>query len=162
MRHVLLTVAVALVLAGCGQDSGGSASASTSGTERDYSEPMPRWYDVSQVRQGAEIYTAECAECHGKKAQGAADWQEPLPNGAYPPPPLNGDGHGWHHPLPALFYVVKNGSPGGKGNMPAWGKELSDDEILATIAWFQSRWPEKVYRQWVRIDHRARKQNGPG
>lgn len=160
MRSALLLAVCALVLAGCGEGSSGSASASA--TERSHSDPMPRWYDFSQVRQGAEIFAAKCAQCHGQRAQGAANWQQRLPNGAYPAPPLNGDGHGWHHPLPALFYVVKEGSPGGQGTMPAWGQELSDDEILATIAWFQSRWPEKVYRQWVQIDHRARRQNGSG
>lgn len=162
MRQAFLIAIVPLVLAGCGEDPGGNASASTSGPERSASDPMPRWYDFSQVQQGAQIYASKCAECHGQKAQGAPDWQEPLPNGAYPPPPLNGTGHGWHHPLPALFHVVKNGSPGNQGTMPAWGKELSDDEILATIAWFQSRWPEKVYRQWVQIDHRARRENDSG
>ena len=160
MRYIVLIAAFSLVLGGCGE--GTERNTPASGPDSTSSDPMPRWYDFSQVRQGAQIYASKCAECHGQKAQGAANWQEPLPNGAYPPPPLNGTGHGWHHPLPVLFHVVKNGSPGGQGNMPAWEAELSDEEILATIAWFQSRWSEEVYRQWVQIDRRARTENGSG
>jgi mono/diheme cytochrome c family protein len=55
-----------------------------------------------------------------------------------------------------LFQVVKNGSPGGQGNMPAWGEKLNDEEIVAVIAWFQSKWPEQIYDVWQRRELASR------
>ena len=78
-------------------------------------------------------------------------------DGKYPPPPLNGTGHAWHHPLNMLFYTVKNGSPGGQGNMPAWKDKLTDGEIVAAIAWFQSRWNDEIYQAWAQRDLASRK-----
>ena len=33
--------------------------------------------------------------------------------------------------------------------MPAWRGKLSDGEILAVIAWFQTHWPEEAYGAWT-------------
>ena len=91
------------------------------------------------------------------QAEGAPNWRKSGPDGKYPAPPLNGTGHGWHHPLSILFQVIKKGSPGGQGNMPAWQGKLSDDEIIATIAWFQTKWSPEIYQNWVERDAAARK-----
>ena len=110
--------------------------------------PIQRWYEPRQVDTGARVFQQNCAVCHGKQGEGAPAWRESGPDGTYPPPPLNGTGHAWHHPLRMLYQVVKNGSPGGQGNMPAWGEKLNDEEIVAVIAWFQSQWPEQIYDAW--------------
>lgn len=75
----------------------------------------------------------------------------------YPPPPLNGTGHDWHHPKAALVQVIQNGSPGAKGNMPAWKDKLNDQEIKDVVAWFQSLWPPEVRTVWERIDRDSRR-----
>lgn len=33
--------------------------------------------------------------------------------------------------------------------MPAWKDKLSDDEMTAAIAWFQSKWPDEIYNAWM-------------
>ena len=40
--------------------------------------------------------------------------------------------------------------------MPAWAGKLSDAEIVDTIAWFQSKWPEQVYDAWYKLDQQSR------
>lgn len=112
-------------------------------------EPLKRWYAFQHVSQGGKVYQENCASCHGKLGEGGPDWKKVGSDGKYPAPPLNGTGHAWHHPLKMLLHVVKNGSPGGQGNMPAWGEKLSDDEMIAAIAWFQSRWPDQIFRAWM-------------
>lgn len=112
--------------------------------------------DTAQVARGKQIFETNCAACHGAGAEGAPNWRQLGADGRYPPPPLNGTGHAWHHPYNALVYVIKNGSPGGQGNMPAWGGKLSDSEIADTIAWFQSLWPKEVYQAWLRIDTQSK------
>lgn len=162
MHRLLLIACTTLPLIGC--DSGNQAGngIALASTHTMANTATPRWYSTAQVRQGEALYARYCAECHGPAAQGAPDWRQPGPDGKYPPPPLNGTGHGWHHPLGMLRYVIRNGSPGGQGNMPAWGGKLDEEEILAVIAWFQSRWPEQAYANWSRIDARARSRRVEG
>lgn len=138
----LMLVASAIALAGC--DSGAQAVAAKS-----------RGATAQKVAEGERLYQANCAECHGKAAQGAFDWRRRLPDGSFPPPPLNGSGHAWHHPKPMLHNVIKHGSPGG-GKMPAWKDKLNDAQIEAVIAWFQSLWPEPIYEAWAERDARAK------
>lgn len=112
-----------------------------------------RVHDVAKVAQGSELYGRFCTECHGIRAEGAPDWRQVDATGAYPPPPLNGSGHAWHHPRAMLHTMIKHGSPRDDqgrslGNMPAWQGKLSDAEIDAIIEWFQSLWPDQVYAIW--------------
>jgi len=135
-----------------------SPSSSTVSRDRVPAEPVERWYAFQHVSQGAKVFQENCAVCHGKQAEGAPDWRKVGPDGKYPAPPLNGTGHGWHHLLRVLFQVVKKGSPGGQGGMPAWGEKLSDDEIIAAIAWFQSKWPDQIYAAWTQRELASRSQ----
>ncbi len=109
-----------------------------------------RWYSVEQVSAGAEVFAAHCAECHGDAAQGTvADWRERLLDGSFPPPPLNGSAHAWHHPLPVLLQVINEGGIALGGRMPAFGEALAEDDKLAAIAWFQDFWSDETYSQWL-------------
>ncbi|MFM1892816.1 MAG: hypothetical protein RLZ44_1893 [Pseudomonadota bacterium] len=111
-------------------------------------EALERWYRPEHAALGAGLYRQHCASCHGPAAEGAPGWQQPGPDGRYPPPPLNGSAHAWHHPLKALYHTITRG----QGNMPAWGGRLSRAEVLAIIAWFQSLWPDEIYAAWQRMD----------
>lgn len=119
-------------------------------------KPVERWYSFQHVSQGGKVFQENCAACHGNQGEGAPEWQQVGADGKYPAPPLNGAGHAWHHPLKMLFHVVKNGSPGGQGGMPAWGEKLSNDEMIAAIAWFQSKWPEQIYSAWIQRELASR------
>ncbi len=50
-----------------------------------------------------QAFTANCAECHGGAGQGHPDWQVANADGTLNPPPLNGDGHTWHHSM--VFFI---------------------------------------------------------
>ena len=135
MKKTALLVSVFL-LASCSDESGINPD---------------RWYTQEMVQQGKTIYQQNCAQCHGESAQGALDWRTPDSGGRYLPPPLNGSGHAWHHPLPQLRDVIKNGrGPDTPSDMPAWKAKLSDSEIDSVIAWFQSHWPDEIYQAWNR------------
>ena len=159
----------ALILAGCGDDApaagdapagvqssaGGAASApppQTAGAQASGA----RWFDAEQVARGAAIYAQNCAVCHGDNAQGTPDWRQRDASGKFPPPPLDGSAHAWHHPFRALGVQIKFGAPGGQGAMPGFADRLSDQQILDTIAWFQSKWPDEVYAGWLEIEMRSR------
>ena len=121
-------------------------------------EGSERWYDQSRIESGKSSYAENCASCHGARGEATPDWRSREADGTFPPPPLNGTAHTWHHPFRVLAQQIKFGAPGGMGKMPAFRGSLTDEEIIDVIAWFQSLWPEEIYTQWWRIQQRASKQ----
>jgi mono/diheme cytochrome c family protein len=129
-----------LVLAGVG------STLAACDVENDSTE---HWYSQDQVLKGAAIFAANCAACHGNRAQGlVADWQRHQPDGSLPPPPLNGSAHAWHHALPLLIEIVQKGGALYNGKMPGFEDRLSEEQQLASIAWFQSLWSDEIYSLW--------------
>jgi len=114
-----------------------------------------RWYDQSRIDSGGKVYAANCAVCHGVRGEAAPDWRRREPDGSFPPPPLNGTAHTWHHPFGILARQIKFGAPGGGGKMPLFRGKLTDEEIINVIAWFQSLWPDDIYAQWWAIQRQS-------
>ncbi|MDH3714033.1 MAG: cytochrome c [Gammaproteobacteria bacterium] len=105
--------------------------------------------DPQILAEGRQVFQQHCAVCHGSKAQGLVeDWKKPGADGKYPPPPLNGTAHAWHHPLSQLSRVVKDGTARLGGNMPGWGNTLSDSQIENSLHYVISLWPEEIFRGW--------------
>jgi len=107
--------------------------------------------DQTLVMQGKVIYANNCAACHGASLQGQPSWRERMPSGKLPAPPHDKTGHTWHHPDAMLVDMVKNGlvpgktaPPGYVSDMPAYSDILSDQEIIAVLAYIKSSWPPKV------------------
>ena len=119
-------------------------------------ETVPgRWYTAAQVEAGGPLYQAYCAACHAADGSATEDWRTLDANGNYPPPPLNGTAHTWHHPLAVLSSTIAEGGAEFGGVMPGFGAVLSEDDRLAIIAWFQSLWSDDIYRRWAEIDART-------
>ncbi|MCH7493777.1 cytochrome c [bacterium] len=102
---------------------------------------------------GADLYAANCAQCHGGRAEGQDSIR---PGGGYAAdgaplaPALNGLGHTYHHAPQHLFGVIKDGSPLPGSTMEGWADELTDREIRAVMAWFRSLWPDDVEARYSR------------
>ena len=85
---------------------------------------------------------------------GQPNWHIPNEVGVLPAPPLNGDGHTWHHSDGFLYRYVKNGGkiletpslPDFKSGMPAFGEQLSHEEIVAVLTYVKSLWGDKTSR----------------
>jgi mono/diheme cytochrome c family protein len=107
-----------------------------------------RWYDNKLVASGSQLFQQNCAVCHGANAEGTKEWKKTDSSGHYPPPPLNGSAHAWHHSIPHLARSIKEGGSQLGGVMPGFGGQLDDQQILALIAYFQSKWPDETYRAW--------------
>lgn len=117
--------------------------------------------DPGQVAQGAALYGAHCASCHGANLEGQPDWQTRKPDDRLPAPPHDETGHTWHHPDDVLFGIVKDGiagyaPPGYESDMPAFGGALSDDEIWAVLAYIKSRWPAEIQQRQFRVTRQTR------
>jgi len=114
-----------------------------------------RWYTVAQVETGAPLYQAYCAACHAADGSATTEWRTPGPDGNYPPPPLNGTAHTWHHPLDVLDSTIESGGAQFGGVMPGFGAALDADERLAIIAWIQDLWTDDIYQRWAEINARS-------
>lgn len=108
-----------------------------------------RWYDQATVDRGATLFEQNCASCHGINAEGTADWKKTDTGGNYPPPPLNGSAHAWHHNKELLTRTILEGGAKLGGSMPAFAGKLTKQEIDAVIAYFQSKWPDSIYQKWA-------------
>ena len=116
--------------------------------------------DVEIIALGERLFAHNCRPCHGHKAVGEnpatplGGWNKAGPIA----PALNGSGHAWHHPPRYFFHTIRNGSTMQGSRMIGWAGRMSDAEIVAVIAYFQSLWPSHIqdaYRQ--RFLHRVEK-----
>ena len=138
-----LMLLASLAVLGCSSSSGGSDIT-----------PAPAEPPVSASRTGQVIFTTTCVACHGASGEGQPDWHIPKADGTLPAPPLNGDGHTWHHSDGFLYRYVKNGGkmlespslPDFKSAMPAFGEQLSHEEIVGVLTYVKSLWGEKTSR----------------
>lgn len=151
MRPSVAITALVGLLVACGEDG----SDNTVPSKTILSKQAVHQNNFANVQKGFKVYQKNCASCHGSEGQGATNWHQAAPDGKYPPPPLNGTGHAWHHPHATLVRTIKDGTVAIGGNMPGWSGKLTDDEIVAVIAWFQSRWPDELYQAWARMDQKA-------
>ena len=113
-----------------------------------------RWYTAGQVTQGSALFLVHCASCHGEFAEGTVDWRKTDANGNYPPPPLDGTAHTWHHPSQILERTIAVGGAPFGGVMPGFAEMLSEDEARAIVAYFHSFWPDGTYDRWQEIGSR--------
>ena len=113
-----------------------------------------RWYSAGQVAAGGPLYDVYCAQCHGADGSATADWRTPGEDGHYPPPPLNGSAHTWHHPMDVLDGTIADGGAVFGGVMPGFGTVLDDADRLAIIAHIQHWWSDDIYARWAEIEAR--------
>lgn len=101
--------------------------------------------------QGKAIYADHCAACHGASLEGQPNWRERLANDRLPAPPHDETGHTWHHADALLIDIITNGLVPGKtapegyeSDMPAFKDTLSDEEIVAVLAYIKTSWPARA------------------
>jgi mono/diheme cytochrome c family protein len=98
------------------------------------------------VLQGKELYARQCAACHGRNLEGQALWQLQDQYAHRRAPAHDASGHTWQHSDEDLFQMTKYGRFPGvpktvHSYMPAFEKRLTDQQILAVLAFIKARWP---------------------
>ena len=112
--------------------------------------PVPE-LDAVEIAQGKAIYNEYCASCHGASLEGVPNWKISQPDGTLLPPPHDSSGHTWHHPDTLLIQIISDGGLPENGNMPAYNKILSEDEMYAVLAFIKTSWgtKEREYQWWM-------------
>jgi mono/diheme cytochrome c family protein len=108
-----------------------------------------RKLDPEKIKRGEAVYRANCASCHGPNGEATSGWRTPGPDGRYPPPPLDGSAHAWHHSTETLEKMIREGSPD-PGGMPPWDGKLTNQQIDDVIVWIKSLWADDVYDIWFK------------
>ena len=124
-----------------------------------FADIMPRWYKPENITNGKKVYNQHCVVCHKADLSGTREWSKKDASGRYPPPPLNGSAHTWHHSLKVLAKAIKYGGVPNGGWMPGFEKKLSKEEIKDVIAWIQSNWSEETYQTWFNLSYGNKKNN---
>lgn len=114
-----------------------------------FADSPERWFSEKQVQQGQILFQQNCASCHGSNAEATPNWKKTDENGVYPPPPLDGSAHAWHHDLSLLRRTVREGGQKLGGQMPPFEQVLMADQIDSVIAFFQSKWTDDIYTKWA-------------
>jgi len=147
-KMALIIPLLTLSIVGCSEQQVVEEKAEVS-TQQSDSLVNGRWYKQSHVTQGKAIFKDNCAACHGSNGQSIFGWKERLADGSFPPPPLNGSAHSWHHPLSQLLGTIKAGGIARGGKMPSFKDQLSDEEIVSAAAYFQNFWSDDIYQAWI-------------
>ena len=152
MYRICIVLTGLAVVAGCEAPPTSVVSA-TSGTSVE-DTVAGRWYTDAQVTAGEPLYQMHCAVCHGVDGSATADWRKTDANGNFPPPPLNGTAHTWHHPLTVLTETIARGGAPYGGLMPGFAEVIEPDGRVAIVAYIQSWWSDDIYGRWDEINRR--------
>ncbi|HKY54492.1 MAG TPA: cytochrome c [Anaerolineales bacterium] len=115
--------------------------------------PLPP-LDREKINRGEALYQQHCAQCHSVDLKGSPTWKVPLADGSYPPPPHDDTGHTWHHPDEELLNIIANGGdPAYNSKMPAFKDKLTEDEMIAILEFFKSKWSrkERDFQWWISV-----------
>lgn len=145
-RVGLVGLALVLALAACSKSTETSTSTTTTETssaapESSMAASAAPAANGAAASDGAKIYTTNCSSCHQATGQGVAGTFPPLAGS----PLVTGDSK-------KTIGIVKNGLNGKvevkghtyNGMMPAWGQQLSDNDIAAVVTYIRSSWGNKA------------------
>lgn len=126
-------VLVNAFVVGCGGggSSSGTQSNASTGSETPAAVDDGGASDNPNVAMGKQIYTEKCTLCHGPTGHGDGPGAAALD----PKPRNHTDGSYMNaRTNEELEQVIKNG----KGQMPAWGATLSDEQIVQVLSYVRT------------------------
>ncbi|MBE2199506.1 MAG: cytochrome c [Anaerolinea sp.] len=151
-KHLVLIFLWPLLLAACQGDGDLDLARNAS---QELSFPPAPALSEADVALGQQVYAENCAACHGADLEGEADWKSQNEDRSFRAPPHDASGHTWHHGDDILIEAIRLGGArlpaniGGTSTMPAYADILTDEEILAVLAYIKSSWPDDLRRiQW--------------
>ncbi len=152
--HSTLRIVVVLGLCVAGGLAMACSASAPESQQVAQSQEAPSVASDAGNRTGQEVFASTCAVCHGSEGEGVEDWRVRDEDGRLPPPPLNGDGHTWHHSDGVLYRIVSEGGLGlGFGsNMPSFKDDLSRVEIVAVIEFVKTLWEGKEIDGFLILD----------
>lgn len=144
LRLAVLVMGVSLAVgtAASAQPPGGNIRSPAADEARHFADAD----NATLTAAGKVIYADQCANCHGLRLQGQPLWQLRDEFYGRRAPAHDETGHTWSHSDEDLFYMTKYGRFAtapveAHSYMPAFKDDLTDEEILAVMAFIKARWP---------------------
>ena len=101
------------------------------------SQPMSYAATDEGIRAGEEIYKSMCAQCHGQ-----LNGRTSVLGASFYPPAPQLPGRSSTYAAPEQFWIIKHGIR--NTSMPAWGKLLSDRDIMQVVGFLETLSSSKV------------------
>jgi mono/diheme cytochrome c family protein len=149
-----LSLAIVFALAACSKGNQSSSESSASGSPSESASAMSESPSTAEsataapsgssmaangalASSGGKVYATNCASCHQATGQGVSGTFPPLAGN----PVVDGS-------ATTVIHIVKYGLNGSiqvkgqtyNGMMPAWGQQLSNDDIAAVITYIRASW----------------------
>ena len=101
------------------------------------------------ISKWRRVYLEQFNSCHGVNLEGQVSWQDTMVDEMRLAPPHDTSGHTWHHPDEMLSNLTKYGfkamiNDDYKVSMPVYDGILSEEEIIASLSYIKSTWPDEV------------------
>ena len=94
------------------------------------------------IARGKISYQNNCVSCHQVNLAGAENWKGLDEDGHRKAPPLNGEGHTWHHDDVTLHNIIKYGLAklvkNYEGKMIGFGDKINDKQIDSVLSYIKS------------------------
>ena len=107
------------------------------------------------ITRGKIVYQNNCISCHQVNLVGVENWKELDEDGHRKSPPLNGEGHTWHHDDSTLHNIIKYGLvklvKNYQGKMLGFEDKLKDKDIDSVLAYIKSFWPNDMYQYQINL-----------
>ena len=107
------------------------------------------------IARGKIIYESYCMSCHQVNLSGAENWKGLDEDGHRKAPPLNGEGHTWHHDDVTLHNIIKYGLAkivkNYEGKMIGFGDKINDKQIDSVLSYIKSHWDDEIYERQISI-----------
>jgi len=107
--------------------------------------------DRALVARGEPLYQLHCAPCHGAQLEGEPNWTTRDVRGRLPAPPHDESGHTWHTTIRSCSRSRSTASAstrhGAISRICGLRENMSDEDIVATLAYIKSRWPAAVHEK---------------
>ena len=101
------------------------------------------------ISKWGRVHLKQFASCHGANLGGQSGWQDTMVDVMRSASPHDKSGHGQHHPDEMLFNLTKYAfkamiTDDYQASVPVYDGILSDEEIIASLSYIKSTWPDEV------------------
>lgn len=109
-------------------------------------------WDRREAARLSDVYTKECAVCHGAALEGNPEWRQSLFGNLDHAPPLDGRGRATEQPDRTLIKTIRRGVTPGEGHIGTLKtSRFTEQEAREMLQWIKRHWSKRERRSQSRL-----------